>query len=370
MGDIHKKTKKTVFKRIEIGGRKLLMRFFALLQPKKIYDHLPDDARKDKILLMRQDKLGDMAVTIPFFRALKQALPDSDIKILASRKNEILLKYDEFDRIIYDKHPLKFLHSLYKIFRFHPDIILDLQLKESATSTIYVIASRAKWRIRAVRPVKLPFDVYIKIGDDWHIREEMATLLGAVASQDIDNVSQAIKISEIERAFAIKFFSSVSVHRDKRIGLNISAGKPERMLNFAEYLKLCNGVIERGYTPIILYSPQDEMLAKRLVQIVKRAVLAPKTQNVLFAISLLENLRMLITPDTSMIHFASAMKIPVLAMFTANDWNCNRWLPWKVPYRFVHSRDHDTMDGIDIDEVIAKFDELNAEIDKISCSNR
>ena len=360
----HPKPKKTIFKRIEIFGRKILMRFFALLQPKNIYDHLPSDAPKGKILLMRQDKLGDMAVTIPFFRALKRALPESDIKILASRKNEILLKYDDFDSVIYDKNPIKFLLSLWQVFRFHPDIVVDLQLKESATSTIYVIASRAKWRIRAVRPVKLPFNVWISIGDDWHIRQEMATLIGSIAHLDVENISQGIRIGDVERAFAIKFFSSISVGKDRRVGVNISAGKPERMLTFAENLKLCNGIIERGYTPIILYSPQDEMLAKRLIRIVKRAILSPKTPDVLYAISLLENLRMLITPDTSMIHFASSMKIPVLALYTANDWNCNRWLPWGVLYRFVQSADHDTMEGIDIDEVLEKFDELNVLLKK------
>ncbi len=188
---IRRKPKKTILKRIEIAGRKLLMRLFALGYPRRVYDSLPPDAPRKKILLMRQDKLGDMAVTLPYFRALKKALPDSEIAILASRQNKILLKYEpDFRQIIYDKRPHKFLLSLWQVFRFHPDVVVDLQLKESATSTIYVLASRAKWRIRAVRPVKLPFNVWVPIGDDWHIRREMETLIGTVAPLNVDSVPQ------------------------------------------------------------------------------------------------------------------------------------------------------------------------------------
>ena len=359
--------KKSILKRIEILGRKGLMRLFGLMQPKRTFSELPPDAPRRKILLMRQDKLGDMAVTLPYFRALKKVLPDSEIAILASRRNKILLKYEPgFRQIIYDKRPHKFLLSLWQVFRFHPDVVVDLQLKESATSTIYVLASRAKWRIRAVRPVKLPFNVWVPIGDDWHIRREMETLIGTVAPLDVNSVPQEIKLSEREQAFAIKFFSTLQVPKNRLVGLNISAGKPERTLSVPEYSSICYGLLRRGFVPVILYAPQDKSRARQIVSYphTRGAVLAPETPDVLCAIALVRELFALITPDTSMVHFASAMGVPVLALYTANDWNCNRWLPWGVPYRFCQSKDHDTMEGISIDEVLAKFDELVAEISR------
>ncbi len=341
------------------------MKFFALLQPNTTFDYLPDDAKRDKILLMRQDKLGDMAVTLPYFRALKRALPKSSITILASKQNAILIKYEQsFGKIIYDKNPLKFIKSLWQVFRFHPDVVVDLQLKESATSTIYVLVSRARWRIRAQRNIKLPYNIYVDIGGDWHISEEMQKLLGTVAPLDIDSVPGEVVISEAETAFAIKYFSSgvIPDMKSRRVGLNISAGKPERMLTTNEYIEICRGIIQRGFKPIILYSPGDNGVARQISHIVKGAIIGPETATVLEVISLLPKLHILITPDTAMVHFASAMKVPVLALYTANDWNCNRWLPKSVPYRFCQSADYDTMEGIDIQQVLNKFDELVGEI--------
>ncbi len=154
--------------------------------------------------------------------------------------------------------------------------------------------------------------------------------------------------------------------KDKLVGLNISAGKPERTLSVEENARICAGVLKRGFMPVLMYAPPDFARARQISAhpLAKGAILAPKTPDVLYAIALIRELFVLITPDTSMVHFASAMGVPVLALYTANDWNCNRWLPWGVPYRFCQSKDHDTMDGIDIGEVLAKFDELVAEISR------
>lgn len=359
----NKKSSDPLLKRIEITGRKVLMSFFSVLQPRKIYDSLPSEYHPRRILLMRQDKVGDMVVTLPFFRALKRAVPQAEIVILASRVNREILKYDrQFKKIIYDKRPWKFLWSLWKVFLLHPDVVIDLQLKESATSTLYVLASRAKWRIRAERPMKLPFNVYVRIGDDWHIRQEMAVLFGSIAKIQPESVSQDVSLSEREEAFAIKFFSKISVPQKRCVGLNISAGKPIRVLKLQENVAICKHLRKRGMTPILLYSPQDEPVARNIARLARGAVLSPKTPDILHAAALLNHTAMLISPDTSIIHIASALGIPTVGLYTANDWNCNRWLPWGVPYRYVQSKQRESMEGINLSEVFEKIDSLLKEI--------
>jgi len=364
---ITRKPKKTILKHIEISGRKLLMKFFALLQPRNTFDSLPDNYRPGKVLFMRQDKLGDMAVTLPFFRAIQTALPDTEIVVLSSNINDILLKYEkDFKKIIYRKHPLYFLKSLWQVFALHPDIILDLQLKESATSTIYVLASRAKWRIRPQRNIKLPFNIYIDIGDDWHIQHEMAKLFGVIAPIDVENERTDVRISADEEAFAIKFFSKISEPKHKLVGLNISAGKPERELTIEENANIAKGLIERGFKPIIIYSPADEAKAKKLAIIVKGINIAPKTPTVLHVIALLPYFHAIITPDTSVVHLASGIRVPMVALYNAFFWNMNRWLPRGVPYRGVVSKDHQSIAGIEVEDILAKFDELILELEQDS----
>ena len=348
-----------LLKRLEIAGRKLLMRFFSLWQPKKVYSSIPPEFRIRKILMMRQDKVGDMVITLPFFRALKRSLPEAKIKVLASSLNRSILKHsNEFDLMIYDKRPWKFLLSLWQVFKFHPDVIVDLQYKESATSTLYVAVSFAKWRVRTLQPVKLPYNVCIEVAEETHMREQMKLLFNAVVPISMDNISADFPLSEKEEGFAINFFSNISALKIKRIGMNISAGKPTRMLSNEEYITICRHLREKGYTTILFYAPKYDKVAKEISLAVPGTIVGPVTPDILHVAALMKHVSLMITPDTSVVHIASAFGVPMLALYTANTTNCRQWLPWGVPYRIVQAKDRETMRGIEISEILQKLDEL------------
>jgi heptosyltransferase III len=351
-------------KKIEIFGReKIIMKIFASMQPSVVHDSLPAGYTPKSVLLMRQDKLGDMVVTLQYIRALKKALPNCKFTVLASDKNEAIIKYETgFDKIIYSKKPVVFLKSLLKVYRAKPETIVDLQFKESATSTIYVVASRALWRIRAKRPVKLPYNVIVDISEDWHIQKEMEGLFETVAPLDYSAFDSKIKLSEREEAFAMRFFDTLSTLKNRRIGVNISAGKKIRMLTDDQNIEICKHLRKKNLTPIVLYGPPEEDTAKKIVSAVNGAILSPKTKDILESCALVKNLAVLITPDTSQVHIASAYGIPTFAMFTANEHNCKRWLPWGVPYRYAQSKAWDSMEGIDMSEILTKLDELIKEL--------
>jgi ADP-heptose:LPS heptosyltransferase len=51
--------------------------------------------------------------------------------------------------------------------------------------------------------------------------------------------------------------------------------------------------------------------------------------------SLVEGAILVITPDTSLVHFASAMRTPVIGLYTQQLQATKEWLPFRVPYRIV-----------------------------------
>ena len=52
-----------------------------------------------KVLIMKYDRIGDMIVATPLFRELKNAYPNINISVLASKTNKDVIKYPMLIRI-------------------------------------------------------------------------------------------------------------------------------------------------------------------------------------------------------------------------------------------------------------------------------
>jgi len=71
-----------------------------------------------------------------------------------------------------------------------------------------------------------------------------------------------------------------------------------------------------------------------------------------------------ITPDTSIIHFASAMRTPVVGLYTRREPRPTEWQPYLIPHRSVFSEPGDPVSSITAGEVFREFVDLLREVDK------
>ena len=60
---------------------------FSKNQPLKITQSEKIFSNLNKILLLRQDRIGDVIVSIPFLKILRETLPNTEIHILLGKKN-------------------------------------------------------------------------------------------------------------------------------------------------------------------------------------------------------------------------------------------------------------------------------------------
>jgi heptosyltransferase III len=63
-------------------------------------------------------------------------------------------------------------------------------------------------------------------------------------------------------------------------------------------------------------------------------VFVPQNPDILEVAAILERMQMLISPDTAMVHLASALKVPVVGLY----YNIEKevlWRPFGVPYRTI-----------------------------------
>ena len=58
-------------------------------------------AQINSILVLRYDRIGDMVVTTPLFRALKKGFPDAEFCVLASQTNAAVIRNNPYIDQIY-----------------------------------------------------------------------------------------------------------------------------------------------------------------------------------------------------------------------------------------------------------------------------
>lgn len=96
---------KAIIKRVYLNFRKYLLHVAGLFFVHKKSTDLRGGQDIGKILFVRVDRIGDLVLSTPALRALKQAFPHSELVVLASPSNESLLLHNPYvDRVlVYDQ---------------------------------------------------------------------------------------------------------------------------------------------------------------------------------------------------------------------------------------------------------------------------
>ena len=341
-------------KKIELFGRNLLSRILSMLfSQRQTFHRVPADEKIERILLLRQDKIGDMVVSLPAIRAVKKFFPDAKIALLVSRRNAPVIEYEErVEKIFYEKAPHKFFASLIKARKFHPDVIIDLQMKPSTTSLLYVLFSGARWKVGARRSEKSPFNVQVPANESLHIVDGTAKIVsGLCGDVDLSQICGEVKISEAELAFAQKFWSRSRIDPKKCVGVNISAGSPTRFFQKEKFIEICRFIKGKNYIPLLFYAPQDLSAAKTIKVSAGGTEMIPQTPTILHAAAILKTIKILLSPDTSLIHIAESFNIPVIGLYPKGEENRVRWGPRKPESIILQSNRTNSLDGIDVADV-------------------
>ncbi len=350
-----------ILKKLEVSGRKLIFRVIApgVLSANTITS-LPDGAIIDRVLIMRQDRIGDMIMTLPLLRRLREIHPDLLITVVASESNSVILKYEkDISVIMYDKSPGKFISSLLAARDFMPDAVVDMHMHDSTTSFIYAVFSGAKWKLHIDRENRLPFNIRVKASRDGHIMDAFSGLLSGLGREiETEELVREISLSDIETDFADRFWSGLDTAPEDCIAINISAGGENRWWGVDRYREVCRGIISLGMKPLLLYAPEHKERASAIAMQEAETLLSPMAPTVLHVAALIQNVRLLVSPDTSVIHIAASSGIPVVGMYLPFNPSLPKWYPWQVSSRILISEDHRSLESISPDAVIRSVHEI------------
>ncbi|TRU39649.1 MAG: hypothetical protein EWV50_09635 [Microcystis aeruginosa Ma_MB_F_20061100_S20] len=77
-------------------------------------------------------------------------------------------------------------------------------------------------------------------------------------------------------------------------------------------------------------------------------------------LSLCNSASAIITVDTSLVHIASALNKPVVAIYKDCNWQINAWGPRSDVFELIRSNNSLSIRGFSIDEVVSKVQKVLA----------
>ena len=322
----------------------------------------------NKILIVRLGKIGDIVVTSFIFELLKRAFPSIEIHLLTYESNRGVLKYNpNLDSIIYAKKNISLYLKMFGLVSTRYDLIMDFNDNPSTTTALIFKFGRAGIKAgynfgKYEKVINFRVSPLAKI--DSHIIDRMKNFLiqlGIKAEEKFVKPFFYIGSTELDEVES----ELLEIRKNKRlVAVNLSAGAEIRYWSIEKWSALLSQAEEkyRNLYFILLSLKKDEYLKSELASRLglEKCHIGRYTSIQHFA-AYIKSSDLIITPDTSSVHIASAFGVPTLALYPNPEWNYVSWQPYNVPHRSIKSPSED-INEIPVQEVFIKFESLINEI--------
>ena len=284
-----------------------------------------DEADLRNILLIRLSSLGDVVLTSPAIRAVRNHFPNARISMLVASQSADLLTenphLDEvlrFDRHAKDKDTAEMIRLVRALRERQFDLIIDFQRKFRTSLLGYL--SGAKCRVGYHQPNGLLCSVRVPDSSGYAIDRYFA-LLHAVGIEAKDRTLELF-LSECDRKYARDAMEKQSIDGNRpTVGLFPGAGwklrewMPDRFAAIGDRL-----VREFGAQVIVFGGPHECQLANCVIGLMtEQAVSFAGNHPICRLAALIERCNLFLTNDTGPMHIAAALRTPTVALFGPGD---------------------------------------------------
>ena len=344
----------------------------------------------NRILFLRYDALGDMILSFPIYRAARAALPEAQIDVLCSRKNVILLEGTNLADTLFvsEKNPFNLLKLVLNLRRQKYDLMINLVTRPSFTFGLVA-------RLGGPKSVRIAGDqeqfsyFYNRVIDlppksDIHMMKRKFLVCKDFLDTEISHTDQPwVEYEKDVKKQAGNLFDFTANEFDlppqktRFAALNLSAGLERRewlLENNVQFLRQCIENYKNDIDGWIVFTdPGKPEKAKQVVRQINhslmsdvgvarepspglRVIALPPQSDIRVIMEFLPYLKVLITPDTSIAHAASAMGTPVLVLTIGE--NVKIWDPIGVSHEIVLSENPFSLESLSVEKVAIGFDQL------------
>jgi len=314
--------------------RQSLARFLQNLQDRPLKSP-PYTGPTQSFVLLAQEKLGDAILLTPLLKHLRILFPESSLTVITFSKSV----YDFFqsdslpDKVFYAKGNL--LSYIRNVLMNRYDILFNTKDHPSTNFLLHSLLIPATCKAGIDNPyhkglydylVKVPYHIPMALKNCGFLR-----IVGKeVSPQDCRPTIPTMPISE-----EVNRFISNQEHKHS-IGINISAGRPERYWTEEKWQQIVTAFPNERFT--VMSSPADLEQKKSLESACDNIIPSPETRNIYEASLLTKTMKLLVTPDTAIVHVASSTGTPLIGLYREALQDQSRFAPFLVDYRLVISQ--------------------------------
>ena len=332
------------------------------LTHKKLVDF--DIKKAQSVLFLRYDRIGDMVITTPVFRELKLAYPHISITVLASKANQDILLNNPYVDHIVTNHKNNLLQDLPSLLQFRKqkfDVCVEFD---------HSVIPHAIIRLKIINPKKvisvkkdgrygvdgselLLYDFYTEKPSNAHFRDIWLATLKPFGIKPKSN-SYDLFVANNQQKQAQNFIKQYS--SKFLVGINLEGAVKGKKIKFSELYQICQGLHKKNNNIqiVILTTPNNLQNTNKKVNDMDLdyVITSYKTSAILDAAALINRLNLIITPDTSIVHIASAFNKPIVTIHENNQDSYQLFAPTSDINKTVFSPKKDTLEGYDVQKVI------------------
>jgi len=292
-----------------------------------------------RILIVRTDRIGDVLLSTPVIKALRDTYPSSYIAMMVSSYTKDIVDGNPYldEIIIYDKdagqrswwNSMKFARHLKKK-KFDLALVLHPTNRAHLVTFFAGIPKRIgyDWKLGFLLTDKIKHNKQYGEKHELEYNLDLVRFLG-IEPQD-KNLFMPIK-PEAEKWVDDWLRREGIRESDKLLVVHPGASCPSKIWPNERFAQASDQLVDKyGFKAVIIAGPRDIILAENVVKNMRNAAvnLAGKISLSQLA-SVLKRCRLFISNDSGPVHMASALGSPVIALFGRKDPGLTprRWGP-------------------------------------------
>ncbi|MDC7955953.1 glycosyltransferase family 9 protein [Fusobacterium simiae] len=335
-------------------------------------DNFIKDNDIKSILFLRYDgKIGDMIVNSLMFREIKKVYPDVKIGVVArGAAIDIIKDNPNVDRIYeYYKNRKKIKDLALKIKEEKYDLLIDFSEMIRVNQMMLINLVGARINLGLDRKNWKLFDLSIESNKDFkwteHITKRyLAYLVKLGLKKDSVNLSYDIYLKD-EKKYEV-FFNKIK--ENKKIVLNPYGASKHKSFSIENLDKIIDFLKDKNVAVILVYFEDKYKELAYLEKKYKNVYIPKKIESILDTAILIKKSDYVISPDTSIVHIASALDKKLIAIYPPKGGKYGVdhlvWAPKSDYAKVIFCKDKESShDEIDINTF--NFDEMKNEIIKM-----
>jgi ADP-heptose:LPS heptosyltransferase len=309
------------------------------------------------IALLQLGRLGDMILTTPLFDALKRVYPDTQLTVIADEATEIIVEnHPSVDTVIQFRRGFLLMPGMVRrLFQKRYDLYIDPKDHRSTTSRFIAELVRAERKM--VHPSNIGSDRSAiplpPIESPVHYTDLMLAPLRHLAPGKAFARRPSIHIPP---KILAKIDERINPGDAGMVTVNISAGHSSRYWEPKKWEQLIAS-ISAHHNIGVISSPADRALADDICTTRSRTRTVPTT-SILEAAAVVARSVAVVSPDTSIIHLASAFNKPTVGLYPPIEWNAVRFAPLSERHRVVMAPTDGSVADIEVEQVVTAVNEV------------